>query len=89
MATYLSGNGQEYDEGNFIIEKITKSFIYLKMSEEGYFARSPDWKIRKIPIKDFRGRKEPMPQWEGTEFICYHQQSGVPTIYKKLSTPLT
>ena len=81
-AVYISGGGAEYEEGEFEIVKITKTFMYLKMVKEGYFAQYKNWKERKIPLKDFKRRREPMPSWiSDREFVCYHNQSGTPTIY--------
>lgn len=85
-ATFITGGGTTHDEGVFVVDKITKVFMYLKMIEEGYFAQYPDWKIRKIPLKDYKSRKEPMPKWiEDSYFVCYHHQSGTPTIYEKIT----
>ena len=85
-AYYVSGGGKEYDEGWFVVAGKTEKFLTLKMLREGYFSQYPDWKIRKIPLKDFKRRKEPMPiWWDKDSFTCYHHQSGTPTIYKKLT----
>lgn len=83
QATYLTGGGKTHDEGVFVITKITKTFMFLEMIEEGFFAQYPEWKIRKIPIRDFKARKEPMPKWVSEGFVCYHNQSGTPTSYEK------
>ena len=81
-AVYISGSGTEYEEGEFKISKITKTFMFLKMTKKGFFAQYPEWKERKIPLKDFKKRKEPMPSWiSDKEFVCYHNQSGIPMIY--------
>jgi hypothetical protein len=87
-ATYITGEGKEVDEGKFIVKKITTTFAFLEMTAEGFFAQYPNWKIRKIPLKDFKGRREPMPEWNDNEFTCYHNQSGTPTIYKVLGREL-
>ena len=82
-ATYITGGGEEKEEGNFVIEKLTKTFMFLKMLEEGFFCQDEYWKIRKIPLRDFKNRKEPMPEWtDDKTFTCYHKQSGTPTIYE-------
>ena len=83
-AYYVSGDSKENQEGVFVVKKKTKKFMYLEMVYEGCFAQYPDWKIRKIPIEDFKYRKEPMPKWwDENSFTCYHNQSGTPTIYEK------
>ena len=82
VATYVDGGGGSYTEGKFIISHITKSFMTLTMTEAGFYCQDEDWKIRKIPLRDFKRRKEPMPDWiNENEFVCYHNQSGTPTTY--------
>lgn len=85
QATYQTGGGVIIEEGLFIIAKITKTFMFLKMIEEGHFAQYPNWKIRKIPIRDFKARKEPMPKWVDDDyFCCYHYRTGTPTSYQAI-----
>ena len=84
-ARYVSGGGEEFIEGAFKVVRITKKFMIIEMIDCGFYAQSPDWKTRKIPLQDFKGRKEPMPEWiDDYTFVCYHKQSGTPTTYTRI-----
>ena len=85
IATYETGGGTIHIEGEFTITHITKCFMYLTMTKEGFYCQYDGWVKRKIPLLDFKYRKEPMPKWlSETEFVCYHNGSGTPTVYKKI-----
>lgn len=82
IARYITGDGTEHIEGEFIVSKLTKSFAYLTMIKEGFYCQYNNWKLRRIPLREFKGRKEPMPDWDDNSFTCYHFQSGTPTTYE-------
>lgn len=84
VASYVTGGGTIHEEGKFTLTHITKKFMTLTMTRAGFYCQDDSWIKRKIPLMDFKYRKEPMPKWiSEDEFVCYHQQSGTPTVYRK------
>ena len=83
--SYVSGGGEEYEEGIFELQTKTKKYLILQMIEPGFFANYPDIKTRKIPLVDNGAKRTKfcpaVKFWGDGSFTVYHNADGTPYIY--------
>jgi len=80
--TYISGSGQEYNEGIWIIKtKTPKTLIMEKVSENGIYGNYE--KGEKIRCQ--KGNGNPLIEYDDGTFTIYPNQNGTPYYFETIS----
>lgn len=82
---YVSGGGNEYEEGDFLLEKETSKTLFLRRTSTGYFSNFPEVDLIKIPKVDNGAKRTKfcpsVKFWGDGSFTVYHNAAGTPYVY--------